>query len=149
MRFAAPGTVRLDERPPVATGFAPSPGAASRIPAQQRWNISPRIWLQPLVGGVDPAHAYVRAYWTAVIGASAVADLLRLVAAARRSRTIPHPLFLHVLTAEALVHHHGGAIWVHGTVPPLGRRQIGRLSPALKRAHPGDLRTALEESNGQ
>ena len=145
MRFAAPGTVRSDERPPVATDTAPSPGAASRIPAQKRWHISPKVWPQPLVGGIDPTHPYIRAYWTAVIGASAVAELLRVTVAAQRGTTIPHPLFLHVLTAEALVHHAYGSIWVHDAVPPLGQRQIERLIPALKRSHPNDLQAALSE----
>lgn len=146
MRFAAPGTVRSDECPPVATDIAPSPGAASRISAQARCRISPRLWPHPLLGGVDATHPYVRAYWTAVIGASAVADLLRIIAAADRGVTIAHPLFLHVLTREGLLHHAESAIWVHGRVRSLGPRQIARLTPAMKRSHPADLIKALMES---
>jgi len=143
MRYAAPGTVRSDDRPPVATDNAPSPGAAGRIPAQTRWMVAPRLWPHPPVHGVDPTHPYVRAYWTAVVGASAVADLLRLIAAARRQASIPHPLFLPVLTREGLVHHAGGSIWVHAAVPALGISQVARLSPRLRRSHPVDLRKAL------
>jgi len=143
MRFAAPGTVRSDERPPVATDIAPAPGAASRISAQTRCRISPRLWPSPLLGGVEATHPYVRTYWTAVIGPSAVADLLRIIVAADRRLTIAHPLFLHVLTTEGLVHHSEDRIWVHKQVRPLGSRQLMRLSPALRRAHAGDLRKAL------
>ncbi len=95
---------------------------------------------------VDATHPYVRAYWTAIVGASAVADLLRMIAAARRGASLPHPLFLPVLTREDLVHHAAGAIWVHEQVPALGRKQVARLSPPLRRAHPSDLRKALEAS---
>ena len=146
MRFAAPGTVRSDERPPVATDIAPSPGAASRIPAQSRCRVSPRLLPGPLVGGIDPTHPYVRAYWTAIMGPTAVADLLRMIVAAHRQVSIPHPLFLHVLTSEGLSHHLDGGIWVRSAVPPLGRKQIVRLSPRLRRAHSTDLRKALAAS---
>ena len=146
MRYAAPGTVRLDERPPVATDIAPLPGAAARISAQSRYRVTPRLWPFPLVDGVDPTHPYVRAYWTAVVGAGAVADLLRIIAAARRSASLLHPLFVPVLTREGLIHHSRGAMWVHSHVPPLGRKQVLRLTPALKRAHVVDLERALAES---
>ena len=66
MRYAAPGTVRSDERPPVATDIAPSPGAAARISSQTRTRISPRLWPAPLIESVDPTHPYVRAYWSAI-----------------------------------------------------------------------------------
>ena len=78
MRYAAPGNVRSDDRPPVATDIAPSPGAAGRISSQQREPIHPKLWPESLVRGIEPAHPYVRAYWTPIVGTSAVADLLRL-----------------------------------------------------------------------
>ena len=144
MRYAAPGTVRSDDRPPVATDTAPSPGAAHRIPAQRRWRIRPLIWPVEPLEAVDADHPYVRAYWTAVVGAAAVTDLLRLVAAARRRISLDHPLFLPVLTREGLVHHVAGCIWVHERVPILGPKQVARLTPALKRAHPADAQKALD-----
>ena len=146
MRYAAPGTVRPDERPPVATDIAPSPGAAARISAQTRTRIWPRLWPTPLLTGVDPTHPYVRAYWSAIVGTSAVADLMRMIVAANRSTSLAHPLFVHVLTREGLVHHFRDHMWVHSTVAPLGTKQVARLTPRLKRFHSRDLAKALEES---
>ena len=146
MRYAAPGTVRSDERPPVATDIAPSPGAAARISSQTRTRISPRLWPAPLIESVDPTHPYVRAYWSAIVGTSAVADLMRMIVAASRTASLPHPLFVPVLTREGLVHHSREHMFVHATIPPLGPRQLAQLSPRLKRAHPLDLAKALRDS---
>ena len=142
MRYAAPGTVRSDDRPPVATDIAPSPGAAARIPGQQRYRIAPRLWPHRLSAGIDPDHPYVRTYWTAVLGPSVVADLLRVISAARCSSTIPHPLFLSVLCWEGLVHYSSRSVWVRDLVPPLDRRHLARLAPSLKQRHSLDLATA-------
>ena len=135
MRFAAPGTVRVDDCPPVATDIAPSPGAAVRIPGQRRCRISPRLWPDASVAGFEPSHPYVRTFWTAAIGPGAVAELLRVIAAARRQWSIPHPLFLPVLCREGLVHYAGGTVWVRDLVPPLGLRQLSLLPPALRQRH--------------
>ena len=135
MRFAAPGTVRVDDRPPVATDIAPSPGAAVRIPGQRRCRISPRLLADASVSGFEPSHPYVRTFWTAAIGPGAVAELLRVIAAAHRQWSIPHPLFLSVLCREGLVHYAEGTVWVRDLVPPLGLRQISLLSPALRQRH--------------
>ena len=142
MRFAAPGTVRLDDHPPVATDIAPLPGAAARISGQQRYQIAPRLWPHGLNGGVDPSHSYVRTYWTAVLGPGVVTELLRVITAAKRASTIPHPLFLPVLCREGLVHYAGKAVWVRDLVPPLSRRHVARLTPALKQRHNQDLAVA-------
>lgn len=142
MRFAAPGTVRLDDHPPVATDIAPSPGAAVRIPAQKRYRISPRLRQERAGAGFDPSHPYVRTYWTAVLGPGAVAELLRVICAAKRQRTIRHPLFLPVLCREGLVHYADRAVWVSAKVPPLDRHHVARLAPDLRRRHRQDLAAA-------
>ena len=142
MRFAAPGTVRLDDRPPVATDIAPSPGAAVRIPGQKRYRIAPRLWHLRSGGGFDPSHPYVRTYWTAILGPGAVEELLRVICAAKRQRTIPHPLYLPVLCREGLVHYAQRAVWVSDRIPPLGRHHVARLSPDLRRRHTQDLGAA-------
>ena len=147
MRFAAPGTVRLDDRPPVATDIAPSPGAAGRVSSQRRIRIAPRFWPDRLEGGVDPAHLYVRTYWTAALGQSVVADLLRVISAARRRSTIPHPLFLPVLCREGLVHYADRTVWVRDRVPPLDRRHLARLSPVLRQRHQRDLTLARRDAS--
>lgn len=147
MWYAAPGTVRLDDRPPVAADIAPSPGAVCRIPAQSRYRIAPRLLPGGFRGGLDPSHPYVRTYWTALMGQGAVADLLRLIAAARREETIPHPLYLPVLCREGLAHHADQAVWVRGLVPPLGRVHLPRLPLVLRKRHRRDLTAACRPNH--
>jgi len=139
MRFAAPGTVRRDERPPVATGIAPLPGAALRVSAQERYRITPRLWPERMCSGVEPSHPYVLTYWTAALGPNAVSELLRLIMAARRRSEIPHPVFLSVLCREGLVHLHNREVWVRPLLPLLGRRHVGRLTPRPRQQHRRDL----------
>lgn len=146
MRFAAPGTVRVDDRPPVATDIAPPPGAAVRIPGQKRCKISPRLWSDTSVTGFEPAHPYVRTYWTAAIGPGAVAELLRVIAAAHRRWSIPHPLFLPVLCREGLVYYASGTVWVRDMVPPLDLRQLSLLPAALRQRHNREVSPARPES---
>ena len=135
MRFAAPGTVRVDDRPPVATDIPPPPGAAVRIPGQKRCRISPRLWPHASANGFAPSDPYVRTYWTAVLSPGAVAELLRIVTAAERQWSIPHPLFLPVWCREGLVHYAQGRVWVRDLIPPLGLRQLSLLPPLLRQQH--------------
>ena len=139
MRFAAPGTVRQDDRPPVATDIAPLPGAALRVSAQERYRITPRIWPEHLCSGVEPSHPYVLTYWTAALGPNAVSELLRLITAAKRRSEIPHPKFLSVFCREGLTHFHSRAVWVRPLLPPLGRHHVVRLAPRLRQQHRRDL----------
>ncbi|MDE0377141.1 MAG: hypothetical protein OXK16_14430 [bacterium] len=139
MRFAAPGTVRLDDRPPVATDIAPLPGAALRVTAQERFRITPRLWPEHLCYGVEPSHPYVLTYWTAALGPNAVSELLRLIMAAKRRSEVPHPVFLSVFCREGLVHFHSRAVWVRPLLPPIGRHHVGRLTPRLRQQHRRDL----------
>ncbi len=133
MRYAVPGPVRSDDCPPVATDTAPQPGTARRISATPRAIIRPAIWPDPLTASVEPTDPYVRRYWSAAIGPSAVADLLRLVTAATRGNPLPYPLYLHVLAAEHLVLHYGSRVLVRERVPLLTPRQL-RLLPSWLRA---------------
>ncbi|MGH8875253.1 MAG: hypothetical protein ACRDVM_08395 [Acidimicrobiia bacterium] len=102
----------------------------------------PTVWVRPLIrptlerlDGIDPSDPYVRRFWTAAIGPGAVADLLRMVAAARRGAGIRHPLFLHVLVRESLAGHRDGRVWVVDRVPPLPSVLARRLSPGLRAEH--------------
>lgn len=81
-------------------------------------------------------HPYVRRFWTAVLGPGAVADLLRLAAAARGGRSLRRPVHLPVLVAAGLV----GAIdssrpEVALTVPTVPSVLLRRLPPELVREH--------------
>jgi len=77
----------------------------------------------------DPA---VRRFWTALIGPGAVADLLRLTAAARAGRSLRRPVHLAELLCEGLVLRDGNAIWVHRNVPLLSPGHVRRLRPSLR-----------------
>jgi len=112
---------------------APAPGTV----AAYRPTVVPRAWIQVLTRpgtaiGHHPTDAAVRRYWTALIGPGAVADLLRLVAAAGKGRRIREPLHLAVLAAEGLVSLAPGVVVVPPLVPHLDDTHIARLRPALR-----------------
>lgn len=132
MSSAVPGG--SDARPPVASDAAPPPGTAVRPSAHRRRPLIPLL-LPEESPGFAAHHAYVRRYWTAVMGPSAVADLLRLITAARRRRPVLRPLSLHLLAQEGLIRHAGGRVWVRPSVPPLGDAQLRRLPPRLRAEH--------------
>ncbi len=69
------------------------------------------------------------------MGPGAVADLLRLITAARRGAPIPQPLNLAELARAGLVRFEPGRIWVRETVPPLSPGHVRRLPPALRGEH--------------
>lgn len=146
MRYAAPGTVRLDDiRPPVTSGTAPRPGAAGRISAQTRATITPVLWAPNASPSVPADHPYVRTFWTPAIGPAAVTDLLRTITAARRKQSIRYPLYTHVLVAEGLAARYGPHVLVRPDVPLLGPRQLRRLSPRIIRLHELAVRRLEDE----
>jgi hypothetical protein len=145
VKVAAPGSQR-DARPPVAIHAAPNPGAATRASARERPVIHPRLFHDG-IPGIAPDSPYVRRFWTAVIGPTAVAELLRLVVAARRDTFLRRPTRLGQLVAEGLVGVHGSDILVRGLVPVLGPRQLNRLTPSLRHEHQAAL-TRLSHTPG-
>lgn len=145
VKVVVPGNQR-DARPPVATHAVPSPGTATRPSVAVRPVITPSIWDDGAFG-VPPDAAYVRRFWTALLGPTAVVDLLRLVAAARAERSLPRPLRLPQLAAEGLVSLQPDRVHVRATIPPLGPAQTRRLSPALRAEHRTVL-TALLHPDG-
>lgn len=134
MSGAAPGGTGRETHPPAI--HTPPPGAATRP------TVRPRPWITPRPTtstdpGFPPDSPYVRRFWTAVIGPTAVADLLRLIAAASSSTPLPLPRRTHLLLAAGLVTRGpDGAICVPDRVPVLPDRLIGRLPARLKRTHP-------------
>jgi len=133
MTATVPGKLRRDARPPIEMDAAPAPGTV----AAYRPTVVPRPWVQVatrpgLADGHHPTDAAVRRYWTALIGPGAVADLLRLVAAAGRGRRIREPLHLAVLAAEGLIHLAPGLVLVPPLIPHLDDNRIARLRPALR-----------------
>jgi hypothetical protein len=77
----------------------------------------------------------VRRYWTAALGPGAVADLLRLAAAAEGGRSLPRPVHLDELVRNGLVCGAGHVVMVSARVPLLPRRLLRTLPPALRREH--------------
>lgn len=110
---------------------------ASGTTAATRPTAVPRSWVAPLLvdrgsDGHAPDDPAVRRYWTAAIGPGAVADLLRLTAAARAGRRIREPLRLPLLTSEGLVERDGAIVLVRPRIPHLGPRQLRRIHPSLR-----------------
>lgn len=90
--------------------------------------------------GMRSDSIYVRRFWVAAIGPGAVADMLRIISAARRKTTVLHPLYLHVLVATGLAGFDGRTITVADPVPILPPHLVKRLPPALRREHATWLR---------
>jgi hypothetical protein len=115
---------------------APVPGAAEV--AGVRPTAIPRPYIQPRLEaanghpGHSPEDPLVRRYWSALVGPGAVADLLRLTAAARRGRRLRRPLHLSSLLREGLIRREGQAIVVPEKVPLLDDGQQRRLHPSLR-----------------
>ena len=85
--------------------------------------------------GYSPSHEYVRRFWIAVLGPGAVADLLRLTAAAQSGRSLKEPVHLPTLLAAGLAIGVHGSVVVNNTVPPVPPHLVRRMPPALRRAH--------------
>ena len=112
-----------------------------RRTARQRPFVHPEVWIvertrDPSFAVTDP---YVRRYWTAAIGPGAVADLLRLATAARRGRSLRHPVYLGVLIRTGLAAVTGGRLLVRTEVPAVPNRLAAGLPPSLRRRHHEEL----------
>lgn len=139
--MSQPAVPRRNVRPPI-----PVPGTAGCAPAGVQSGaryavVRPSARRRPYVeavlarwdAGLDPAGRYVRRYWTAAIGAPAVADLLRLIQAAKRGRPIRRPVHSAHLARVGLVIPVGSRLVVRSTVPPLPPDFIRALPPWLRR----------------
>ena len=132
MTVAVPGKLRRDARPPIEMDAAPAPGTATARPT-----IVPRPWVVALLfdrkaPGHAPTEPAVRRFWTAVVGPGAVADLLRLTAAAQSGRRLLEPVHLGLLAAEGLVARNGNLVLVRPMIPFLDERHQRMLNPSLR-----------------
>ena len=140
-----PGTLRQDDRPPIKMDAAPAPDVTAAL-QHVRPTARPRPWVTPLPLRDDaPGHApddpAVRRYWTAVVGPSAVADLLRITAAARDLRRIRKPIHLATLAREGLCYRRGDIVLVSPRIPHLAPHHLRRLQPALRAEYRAILAT--------
>ena len=97
--------------------------------------------------GMRADSIYVRRFWVAAIGPGAVADMLRIISAARHKTTVKHPIYLHVLVTSGLAAFDGKTITVADPVPPLPAHLVRRLPPPLRREHATWMR--LRRTRGQ
>ncbi len=137
----APRTHRRDAtRPPIATRSAGCPSAVDTNPtvrrtARPRPLVQPTLWNAKAPLEFSATHPYVRTFWTAYIGPSAVADYLRLVRAAEKGTEIKRPRSLDRLARDELVRVSERGLEVRTTVPPLSVEQVMRLTPSVRRRH--------------
>lgn len=106
-----------------------------RPTALRRRSITPRIETGTS-DGVVATHDYVRRYWIPVIGPGAVADLLRLTAAAQSGRSLPEPVHLASLLRLGLARRSQDTVFVPATVRTLDHTLVRGLPPSLRRSHP-------------
>ena len=91
------------------------------------------VELRPDSPGKYPVtHPYVRRYWTALLGPTSVADLLRMVRAAERSMPIRRPHNLSVLLTEGLVTRTATGFRVASTIGEIPSHRQSRLPLFLR-----------------
>jgi hypothetical protein len=137
----APRTHRRDAtRPPIATRSAGCPSAVDTPPqvrrtAQPRTLVRPAAWIEDAPLDFAATDPYVRTFWTAFLGPSAIADYLRLVRAAEKKGTIKRPRSLDRLARNQLVRLGDQGLEVRTSIPPLSVTQVMRLPPRVRRRH--------------
>jgi hypothetical protein len=137
-----PGADPRALRPPTHGVRAPLPGIAEppiRRTAVTRGEVAP-VLTRGTAAGYTPTHDYVRRFWIAVLGPGAVADLLRLTAAAHSGRSLKEPIHLSTLLAAGLVLRHDTTLAVLDMVPPVPDHLVARFPPRLRREHAGASR---------
>lgn len=135
----APGRRSRPVGPPSGRNAASLPGAAE--PPHRRRTVAQRPLVRPRLsedanGGFSPTDPYVRTYLIPLVGPGAVADLLRLTAAAYSGRPIRLPVNVSTLVREGLATRTpDSGVLVPAKVQQLGTHQVSRLPPSLRRAH--------------
>ena len=127
----AEASARGHDRPPsqIAAGHA---GASVRPTARTR----PVV---PVVSkkkdGFEPSDPYVRRFWVAAIGPTAVAELLKLIRAAEKGEEVRLPRHLPLLLKLGLAEVKSGAIVVGSRLPAVPIEMRWRFTPALAAEH--------------
>ncbi len=130
MRAEAPAGGQ--NRPPTgaAAGHA---GASVRRTAWVRPTVAVKII--PTRARFKPADPYVRRFWVAAIGPSAVAELLRLVQAGFKGEDVRLPRTLPTLVRAGLARIDSDAIAVVSQIPEVPLELRWRFPPSLAAEH--------------
>ncbi|MGH8914459.1 MAG: hypothetical protein ACRDZM_08090 [Acidimicrobiia bacterium] len=91
--------------------------------------------------GFEAADPYVRRFWVAAIGSSAVAELLRLVRAAEKGEAVRLPRCLPALLRTGLVKAEPAGLIVFDRVPAVPIELRWRFPPSLGDEHSRWLKT--------
>jgi len=97
--------------------------------------LRPTVRTRPMVSvttrkssvGYPAPDLYVRRFWTAILGASAIAELLQIAEAARKGTQIRRPVHLQNLMEMGLVSVVDGKIQIDDLIPPVPGALIRRL----------------------
>lgn len=119
-------------RPPINSA-AGHVGASVRPTAQVRPTVSVRVL--PNGDGLEASDPYVRKFWVAALGPGAVAELLRLVSAARKGEEVRLPRHLPQLLRADLVTVVDGTLAVSRTIPLVPADMRWRFPPDLAAQH--------------
>ena len=136
MRAGAPASGQ--NRPPITSAVGHA-GASLRPTARVRPTVPVR--LVEVAEGIDPSDRYVRKFWVAALGPSAVAELLRLVSAAGKGEEVRLPRYLPHLLSAGLVQIVDGTLAVESRIPPVPAKMRWRFPPDLAADHAAWLQT--------
>jgi hypothetical protein len=131
MRTEASGGGHI-ARPP-QLGVAHSPGASVRPTARIRPVVPVRSIHRET--GYAPSDPYVRRFWVAAIGSSAVAECLRLIRAAEKGEGVRLPRTLPSLLRAGLAQIESAGILVVDRFPEVPVELRWRFPPALGLEH--------------
>lgn len=119
-------------RPPNLRAVGPQ-AAAVRPTARTRPVVPVRI--ENRSSGFEPSDPYVRRFWVAAIGSSAVAELLRLVRAAEKGEGVRLPRCLPALLRVGLVKADSAGLIVFDRIPAVPLELRWRFPPSLGSEH--------------
>ena len=85
--------------------------------------------------GFEPSDPYVRRFWVAAIGSSAVAELLRLVRAAEKGEAVRLPRTLPILLKTGLIKAETSGLVVFDRIPAVPIELSWRFPPSLGSEH--------------